>query len=153
MERQRQVQDLLAQVQEQLLMLENRYLEETAGVGNVVRGWEGYIDRPRTQAAVHKKDRKFKPSERIFSYSSVTSPIPLDEGGEALLPPSPGAGGRKRGGGGGGGGGGTGGGGTGGDAGSVAGSVSTAGGGPAPATSHKRKVKRKRVSEDDDYGE
>ena len=145
-ERQRQVQDLLAQVQEQLLMLENRYLEETVGVGNVVRGWEGYIDRPRTQVTVHKKDRKFKPSERIFSYSSVTSPIPLDEGGEALLPPSPGAGGRKRGGGGGGGG-------TGGDAGSVAGSVSTAGGGPAPATSHKRKVKRKRVSEDDDFGE
>ncbi len=141
-ERQRLVQDLLAQVQDQLFMLENKYLEETAGVGNVVRGWEGYIDRPRTQAAVHKKDRKFKPSERIFSYSSVTAPIPLDDGGDALLPPSPGAGGRKRGGGGGG------------DAGSVAGSVSTAGGGPAPAApTHKRKVKRKRVSEDDDYGE
>jgi chromatin modification-related protein EAF6 len=140
-ERQRLVQDLLSQVQDQLLMLENKYLEETAGVGNVVRGWEGYIDRPRTQAAVHKKDRKFKPSERIFSYSSVTAPIPLDDGGDALLPPSPGGGGRKRGGGGG-------------DAGSVAGSVSTAGGGPAPAApTNKRKVKRKRVSEDDDYGE
>mmetsp|Transcript_17813 Transcript_17813/g.51014 ORF Transcript_17813/g.51014 Transcript_17813/m.51014 type:complete len:130 (-) Transcript_17813:105-494(-) len=78
-QRQRLVQDAISAVQEQLFALENRYLEETSATGNVVRGWEGYIDsRPRSTMA-SKKERRAKASERIFSFSSVTSPIPSEE--------------------------------------------------------------------------
>ena len=56
-----------------------RYLDATLGHGNIVRGWEGYIDsKPRINAQ-SKRDKKIKPSERIFSYSSYTSPIPNDD--------------------------------------------------------------------------
>mmetsp|Transcript_5264 Transcript_5264/g.9483 ORF Transcript_5264/g.9483 Transcript_5264/m.9483 type:complete len:131 (-) Transcript_5264:122-514(-) len=88
--RQREVEALLEGVQDQLYTLENKYLDETGPTGNVVKGWEGYIDsKPRTSTAQPtKKDRKFKMSNLIFSYSSVTSPLANDEKDGGSISPS-----------------------------------------------------------------
>jgi len=65
-----------------------RYLEETGSTGNVVRGWDGYIDsKPRM--LTFRRDVKLRASERIFSYSSVTSPIPPEDIARELAAPSP----------------------------------------------------------------
>jgi len=70
-----------------------RYLDETSATGNVVRGWEGYIDSRPRNALAHKKDKRFRPSERVFSFSSFTSPVVTEDVrlAEAPLPrvPSP----------------------------------------------------------------
>ena len=61
-------------IQGQIYDLEDAYLESTAPRGNVVRGWEGYLDykkAPNGQAKLNYK--RPKASDRIFSFSSTTA--------------------------------------------------------------------------------
>mmetsp|Transcript_5301 Transcript_5301/g.6683 ORF Transcript_5301/g.6683 Transcript_5301/m.6683 type:complete len:142 (-) Transcript_5301:900-1325(-) len=77
---QEDVSRALKDVEAQLFELEHKYLEITLPYGNIVKGWEGYIDsKPRSSVPGHKRERKIKPSERIFSITSATSPIPNED--------------------------------------------------------------------------
>ncbi|GBG23866.1 Chromatin modification-related protein MEAF6 [Hondaea fermentalgiana] len=87
--RRQQVQAALEAVHKQLGDLENRYLEETGTTGNVVRGWEGYIDSKPRATLTNKKEKRLKPSERIFSYSSATAPDEITSETGQTQTPSP----------------------------------------------------------------
>ncbi len=65
----------MEKVQQQLYDFEDEYLESTQITGNIVRGWEGYIDLKPNRYMNAKKEKKYKASERVFSFSSVSSPI------------------------------------------------------------------------------
>ena len=81
-DRQTQVSRRLGQIQQQLYRLEENYLDATHFRGNVVKGWEGYLDfKPRSlhSSMAAKKDRRVRASDRIFSFASITSPIPKSE--------------------------------------------------------------------------
>jgi hypothetical protein len=81
-DKQTQVTRRLAQVQSQLYSLEDEYLDMTTLRGNVSRGWEGYLDfksRSSSSAVLKRDPRKAKASERIFSFSSVSAPIPKSD--------------------------------------------------------------------------
>lgn len=66
--------------------LETKYLEETANtgcssylnwlnLGNILKGWEGYLTIKNPKAATHPtRKTKIGMSERLFSLSSLTSP-------------------------------------------------------------------------------
>ena len=56
-----------------------RYLEETAFYGNLVRGWEGFIDS-KPKSGINRKEKRYKFSERIFSYGSCTSSVDTADG-------------------------------------------------------------------------
>jgi len=84
----------LQQVEQQLYEFEQKYLESTGGYGNIVKGWDGYIDsKPKNNMQQAKRERRIKASERIFSITSATSPVPQaelekDEGQKSLLVPT-----------------------------------------------------------------
>lgn len=76
------IRGTIESVEKQLFEIESRYLDETLPFGNVVRGWEGFLDKKVARSNERggpKRDKRFKPSDRIFSYSSVTSPIDPSE--------------------------------------------------------------------------
>ena len=53
----------------QIYNLETSYLSDTSHIGNLVKGWSGYLSN-RSAPPITKKQR-FKDSDRIFSLSSV----------------------------------------------------------------------------------
>ncbi|CAD8155501.1 unnamed protein product [Paramecium octaurelia] len=57
-------------------MKKQKYLEETGHLGNVIKGWEGYLSMKNSKLGVNlqRKD-KLNPNDRIFSQSSKTSPF------------------------------------------------------------------------------
>jgi hypothetical protein len=80
-DRQTSVSRRLAQIQQQLYKLEEQYLDATQVRGNIVRGWEGFLDfKPRSAMNNSaKKERRTKASDRMFSFSSIGAPIPKSE--------------------------------------------------------------------------
>ena len=86
-DRQTQLSRRLAELQQQLFRLEDQYLEATQLRGNVVRGWDSYLDfKPRSLPANassvlggQKKDRRLKGGDRLFSFSAMNAPIPKPE--------------------------------------------------------------------------
>eukprot|EP01135_Chromosphaera_perkinsii_P007829 Nk52_evm21s1020 gene=Nk52_evmTU21s1020 len=78
-ERQRIKKDLES-CERNIYTLEGSYLEDTQHYGNVVKGWEGYLqNRTGNSASVQKRSRRAKDSERIFSLSSCTAPKSAEE--------------------------------------------------------------------------
>ena len=62
-------------IERQIHELEQNYLEQTNNTGNVVKGWDGYLDleslaKPAVTGAV-----AVEPSSRVFSNSSSTAPL------------------------------------------------------------------------------
>lgn len=79
-DRQTQATRRLAQIQQQIYTLEDEYLDLTTARGNVSRGWEGYLDsKSRGSSSQVRRDRKSKAGERLFSFSSVSAPIPKSD--------------------------------------------------------------------------
>jgi Histone acetyltransferase subunit NuA4 len=78
------VEDADAQVAE----LEDKYIAATWAHGNLMRGWDGYCRRVDRAPAVAgngagtatgaPKQRKLRPSDRMFSMTSATSAVRLD---------------------------------------------------------------------------
>lgn len=83
-DRQTQVSRRLGQIQQQLYRLEEHYLDATILRGNVIRGWDGYLDfKPRNATAASamsaRREKKTKASDRMLSFSSISAPIPKAE--------------------------------------------------------------------------
>jgi hypothetical protein len=72
LEKKRAIEKSLENLEKQIYALETSYLEDTNHVGNLVKGWDGYLSRGRT-ASVQKK--RVKDSDRLFSLSSITSGV------------------------------------------------------------------------------
>ncbi|CAD8057215.1 unnamed protein product [Paramecium primaurelia] len=55
---------------------ETRYLEETGHIGNVIKGWEGFLSMKNSKLGGNQQKKgKINPNDRIFSQSSKTSPF------------------------------------------------------------------------------
>eukprot|EP01006_Ploeotia_vitrea_P005080 TRINITY_DN116225_c0_g1_i1.p2 TRINITY_DN116225_c0_g1~~TRINITY_DN116225_c0_g1_i1.p2 ORF type:complete len:117 (+),score=3.06 TRINITY_DN116225_c0_g1_i1:27-377(+) len=70
----RQLFQEIADIERQIHRDEGAYLEEALGtnLGNVVRGWDLYLQRGRTSQPPTKKRTLVKESDRLFSMSSGT---------------------------------------------------------------------------------
>ena len=78
LEHQRELRDQLQQCETLIFEKETEYLDSTE-YGNIVRGWDGYIDSKLRRDPVSKRS-KIPDSDRIFSLSSVSSQVaePVD---------------------------------------------------------------------------
>lgn len=85
--------EAVAAADEKTAVLEDRYINATWAHGNLMRGWDGYcrrVDRaPKSgngsgTATGAPKQRKVRPSDRMFSMTSSTSSIRLESLGVDL---------------------------------------------------------------------
>ena len=83
-EYERLLADEIKKIEQQIYDEETKYLEDTAScgtshiylLGNIIKGWDGYLNKPsKPQAALTQKKPRLYACERIFSASSVTSPL------------------------------------------------------------------------------
>jgi len=65
---------LAIQIEAEILELEGSYLEDTATIGNILKGWDGYFHSGPQQRG-GPRVVKVKNSDRIFSNSSATAPL------------------------------------------------------------------------------
>uniref|UniRef100_A9T7H3 Chromatin modification-related protein MEAF6 n=1 Tax=Physcomitrium patens TaxID=3218 RepID=A9T7H3_PHYPA len=72
--RQDQLLEELRTVEKQLYDLETTYLHDSSQCGNVLKGFEGFLSSIKGSGNL-KRPRKFQPEDRLFSLSSVTSPV------------------------------------------------------------------------------
>ena len=77
------IEQKLADLEKQIYALETSYLEKTAGAdsGNIVRGWEGLLPGGNPQHFIMSTSSTrggVREVDRIFSLSSVTSPLAVN---------------------------------------------------------------------------
>ncbi|CAN6479443.1 unnamed protein product [Victoria cruziana] len=73
------LQEELRKLEDQLYELEGNYLHDSAQCGNVLKGFEGFLSSSKSTTNL-KRPRKLQAEDRLFSLSSVTSPVVVDHG-------------------------------------------------------------------------
>ncbi|XP_057546982.1 uncharacterized protein LOC130825665 isoform X2 [Amaranthus tricolor] len=68
------LQDELRNIEKQVFELETTYLQDSNQFGHVLKGFEGFLSSSKSTANL-KRSRRFQPEDRIFSLSSITSPV------------------------------------------------------------------------------
>eukprot|EP00762_Andalucia_godoyi_P006719 ANDGO_06170.mRNA.1 Chromatin modification-related protein EAF6 len=72
-QRKSELEEQVRHIENQIFNLEGGYLEETWAHGNASRGWEPYLVSKSKGANPSVRRQRFKESDRIFSYSSITA--------------------------------------------------------------------------------
>ncbi|KAB2075571.1 hypothetical protein ERO13_A07G212800v2 [Gossypium hirsutum] len=73
--RRAKLQEELGNIERQVYDMETSYLQDTGQCGNVLKGFEGFLSSSNKNTALSKRSRKFQPEDRLFSLSSVASPV------------------------------------------------------------------------------
>ncbi|XP_047308722.1 chromatin modification-related protein MEAF6-like [Impatiens glandulifera] len=73
------LQQELQNIEKQVYELETSYLQESSHFGNALKGFDGVLSSSKNTSNL-KRSRKFQPEDRIFSLSSVTSPLADEQG-------------------------------------------------------------------------
>ncbi|KAJ3341516.1 Chromatin modification- protein meaf6 [Gonapodya sp. JEL0774] len=84
MQRKRQTERSLANLENQIYKFETSYLEDTGAIGNIVKGFEGYVNMSR--GASSRQKQRVAETDRVFSRSSTTYEQPLKQNDSALFP-------------------------------------------------------------------
>ena len=71
-------EDDIKKVETHIYNIETRYLEDTAAYGNLVKGWDGYMDSKGTKSSAFRRHR-ISEKHRIFSSSSATSDLVMNQ--------------------------------------------------------------------------
>ncbi|KAA3485700.1 chromatin modification-related protein EAF6 [Gossypium australe] len=74
MNKREKLEDELRSIEKQVFELETNYLQDSSHFGHVLKGFEGFLSSSKNTANL-KRSRKFQPEDRLFSLSSVTSPV------------------------------------------------------------------------------
>ncbi|KNC47649.1 uncharacterized protein AMSG_03879 [Thecamonas trahens ATCC 50062] len=69
--RKQELESELVNVERRIYRLEENYLQDTAALGNIVKGWAGYLSS-RSLDQIKQVTRKVKDSERLFTFSSTS---------------------------------------------------------------------------------
>lgn len=77
LEKKKELEEELKRVEDQIHHLETSYLEETWYIGNVVKGFEGFLSNRSRSSTSHMKKSKYKDSDRLFSNSSGNTKIEI----------------------------------------------------------------------------
>ncbi|XP_050220559.1 uncharacterized protein LOC126670779 isoform X2 [Mercurialis annua] len=64
----------LRNIEKQVYELETSYLQESSHIGHALKGFEGFLSSSKSTTNL-KRSRKFQPDDRLFSLSSITSPV------------------------------------------------------------------------------
>eukprot|EP00030_Apusomonadida_sp_AF-17_P004834 a513369_22.p2 GENE.a513369_22~~a513369_22.p2 ORF type:complete len:152 (+),score=79.09 a513369_22:30-458(+) len=71
LKKKRELENELTTIEQRIYNLESSYIQDTASIGNVIRGWDGYLSS-RTVGQIKHVTRKVRDSDRIFTHSSVS---------------------------------------------------------------------------------
>jgi chromatin modification-related protein EAF6 len=72
LQRRAQLEEDLKSTEKQIFDMEENYIDDTHHYGNVIKGWEGFLNaKPKQQ---HMRKTKIIEKDRIFSGSSATCP-------------------------------------------------------------------------------
>ncbi len=74
LQRRAQLVDDLKTTERQIWDLEESYIDETINYGNVIKGWESFLNSKSKHQSL-RKPSKIPEKYRIFSLSSATAPI------------------------------------------------------------------------------
>ena len=75
-ERRKDIQDLISELDDKIYSLETNYLCETQNYGNLLIGWESYLNSKFQKNAsqnAQKKSSKLQEKDRLFSLTSMDS--------------------------------------------------------------------------------
>ena len=75
LEKKRKLDEQLAAIEEQISRTEDKYLDETANSGNIVRGFDGWVKSVQISgrgAADDRRRPRVRDDDRLFSRSSVS---------------------------------------------------------------------------------
>jgi len=72
-ERKRRLDDDLKKVEREIFDLEEKYLEDTNQHGNIVKGWDGYLNSKPKALTNAQRRVKILDKHRIFTNSSTTA--------------------------------------------------------------------------------
>lgn len=75
LEKKKEVEEEIKRIEDQIYNLETSYLEETWFIGNVVKGFEGFLSNRSRSSTSHMKKSKYKDTDRLFSNSSANTKI------------------------------------------------------------------------------
>jgi len=72
------LQEDIITLESHILNVETQYLEDTSIHGNIIKGWDGYLDSKITKPSTLRRPKVFE-KDRVFSASSSTSQLTMNK--------------------------------------------------------------------------